>query len=330
MPEAVSTTNFDTDSFPQLKNDLYLRAARGEATERAPVWCMRQAGRYLPEFRAIRVENEFFNVCRTPVQPLRRYAGLLDAAIIFSDILVIPQAMGMEVQMVPGKGPHFPSPLRSPADMADFSVDRSLDYVYKAITNTRHALQGQCPLLGFVGAPWTLMAYMVEGGGSKTFALAKSFLLQHRESAHELLGRLADVAARFLVGQVRAGAQALQVFESWAGELGPQDFDEFSLPYLEADCLRMARTYAIEALAAETLFDVISLDWTRSGGGRSVVLQGNLDPTVLFAEPERCAASLAPPATIANLGHGMMPTHDPNHLQVFLEAVHESSQALRN
>ncbi|KAJ1947872.1 Uroporphyrinogen decarboxylase in heme biosynthesis [Kickxella alabastrina] len=375
-----ASVNFDTASFPTLQNDLYLRTARGEKTERAPVWCMRQAGRYLPEFRAIRVENEFFKVCRTPalatevtVQPMRRYAGLLDAAIIFSDILVIPQAMGLEVQMVPGKGPHLPDPLRTPADMArlvdarpGYSVDRELDYVYKAITNTRHALQGQVPLLGFIGAPWTLMAYMVEGGGSKTFALAKAWLFSHRQAAHELLSRIANVAAEFLIGQVRAGAQAVQVFESWAGELGPADFAEFSLPYLakiaarvKSQCPGVPMTvfakgahYALEQLATETVYDVISLDWTvdpvaarqrvdaalqsASQQGRTVVLQGNLDPTVLFGDAEtirqrtaEMCRAFGPAGHIANLGHGMMPGHSPEHLRVFLEAVHESSSALR-
>ncbi|KAJ2345019.1 Uroporphyrinogen decarboxylase in heme biosynthesis [Coemansia sp. RSA 2618] len=371
--------NFDTATFPALRNDLYLRTARGEQTERAPVWCMRQAGRYLPEFRAIRVENEFFRVCRSPalatevtVQPIRRYAGLLDAAIIFSDILVIPQAMGLEVEMVPGKGPHLPSPLRVPRDMerlADrrpaFSVHDELDYVYKAITNTRHALQGHVPLLGFIGAPWTLMAYMVEGGGSKTFALAKAWLFEHPARAHELLGRIADVSAEFLAGQVRAGAQAVQVFESWAGELGPRDFAEFSLPYLARIARRVKREfpdvpmtvfakgahYALEQLAVATAYDVISLDWTvdpaaararvdravaDAGLRKTVVLQGNLDPTVLFGGPdairqrtaEMCGA-FGGAAHIANLGHGMMPSHDPEHLRVFLETVHSASRALR-
>ncbi|KAJ1668173.1 Uroporphyrinogen decarboxylase in heme biosynthesis [Coemansia sp. RSA 1813] len=385
MPETknvVPEVNFDTTSFPPLKNDLYLRAARGEKTERAPVWCMRQAGRYLPEFRAVRVENEFFNVCQTPalatdvtIQPLRRYAGLLDAAIIFSDILVIPQAMGLEVQMIPGKGPHFPKPLTGPEDMGrlvdrakGFSVTQELSYVYRAITNTRHALGGQVPLLGFIGAPWTLMAYMIEGGGSKTFARAKEWLFRHRTAAHELLGRIADVAAEFLVGQIDAGAQAAQVFESWASELGPRDFAEFSLPYLARIAARVKSKhpdvpltvfakgahYALESLATDTEYDVVSLDWTidpstararvdaavaAKGVQRRhpVVLQGNLDPTLLFGDPqiirertdEMCKA-FGPSLHIANLGHGMMPTHDPEHLRVFLETVHTSSSALRN
>ncbi|KAJ1736242.1 Uroporphyrinogen decarboxylase in heme biosynthesis [Coemansia biformis] len=379
IPDAQAAPNYDLATMPALRNDLYLRAARGEATERAPVWCMRQAGRYLPEFRAIRVENEFFRVCRTPalatevtMQPIRRYPELLDAAIIFSDILVIPQAMGLQVEMVPGKGPHLPEPLREPRDLArlvdqcrGFSADRELDYVYKAITNTRHALAGHVPLLGFVGAPWTLMAYMVEGGGSKTFAEAKAWLFRHPQAAHELLRRIAAVAAEFLVGQVRAGAQALQVFESWAGELSPRDFSEFSLPYLaqiaahvKQRCPDVPLTvfakgahYALEQLATETAFDVISIDWTvnpaeararvdralrGAPGRRRVVLQGNLDPTLLFADEDTLRRRTAEMCTafgggphIANLGHGMMPSHDPERLRVFLETVHKASRALR-
>ncbi|KAJ2794815.1 Uroporphyrinogen decarboxylase in heme biosynthesis [Coemansia guatemalensis] len=372
--------NYDNTSFPALKNDLYLRAARGEATERAPVWCMRQAGRYLPEFRAIRVEHDFFRVCRTPalatevtMQPIRRYDGLLDAAIIFSDILVVPQAMGLVVEMVPGKGPHLPDPLHTPEDMQrlqdlrkGFSVDRELDYVYKAITNTRHALAGCVPLLGFAGAPWTLMAYMVEGGGSKTFALAKTWLFKYPAAAHELLGRISAVVASFLVGQVRAGAQALQLFESWAGELSPRDFAEFSLPYLARIASHVkshypdepltifakGAHYALEQLVQETAFDVISLDWTiepavackrvaaaASAGATSrssITLQGNLDPTLLFADPETIRSRTAEMCRgfgntplIANLGHGMMPTHDPEHLRVFLETIHETTRAMR-
>ncbi|KAJ2163130.1 hypothetical protein GGF46_000059 [Coemansia sp. RSA 552] len=377
--EKSAAVNVDPVGFPALQNDLYLRAARGLPTERTPVWCMRQAGRYLPEFRAIRVEHDFFRVCRSPalatevtVQPLRRYKGLLDAAIIFSDILVVPQAMGLEVEMVPGKGPHFPAPLATPDDLArlvdkidGFSVDKELGYVYKAITNARHTLAGQVPLLGFAGAPWTLMAYMIEGGGSKTFAAAKTWLFRHPAKAHELLQRVADVAADFLIGQVRAGAQALQVFESWAGELGPRDFAEFSLPYLRHIAARVKAKYpdvpmtvfakgahyGLELLATETAYDVISLDWTidpvaararvdaaleKARMRRTVVLQGNLDPTVLFADEatirhrteEMCHAFGTRPH-IANLGHGMMPAHDPEHLRAFLETVHSASTTVR-
>lgn len=201
-----------------MQNDLILRAARGEETERAPVWVMRQAGRYLPEFRAIREKHEFFECCRTPelaceitMQPIRRYSGLLDAAIIFSDILVVPQALGMVVEMLPGKGPSFPEPLNEPKDMERLKkkvdVDRELGYVFEAIKLTRKELNGEVPLIGFCGAPWTLMAYMIEGGGSRTFEKAKRWLFQHRERSMELLERIADVCIDFLVGQVLAGAQ---------------------------------------------------------------------------------------------------------------------------
>jgi len=231
-----------SENFPPLKNDLILRAARGEETERAPVWVMRQAGRYLPEFRAVRAKHEFFEICRTPslacevtLQPIRRYLGLIDAAIIFSDILVVPQAMGLEVLMNPA--PTFPAPLDTPADVARLrehvDVRKELDYVFAAITRTRHALRGEVPLIGFCGAPWTLFAYMVEGGGSKTLQKAKTWLFRFPQESKALLARIANVCVDFLVGQVDAGAQLLQVFDSWAGELSPEDFAEFALPPLQ-------------------------------------------------------------------------------------------------
>ncbi|KAG7524981.1 uroporphyrinogen decarboxylase [Solea senegalensis] len=227
--------------FPQLQNDTFLRAAHGEETEHVPVWCMRQAGRYLPEFRESRAGKDFFETCRSPeacceltLQPLRRFP--FDAAIIFSDILVVPQALGMDVQMVAGKGPTFPEPLKEPEDLQKLrvkvDVDKELGYVFKAITLTRHKIEGKVPLIGFTGAPWTLMSYMIEGGGSNTHSKAKRWLYQHPESSHMLLKMLTDVIVEYLLGQVAAGAQALQVFESHAGILGPVEFKEFSLPYL--------------------------------------------------------------------------------------------------
>jgi uroporphyrinogen decarboxylase len=208
--------------FPPLRNDLILRAARGEPTERTPVWVMRQAGRYLPEFREMRAEHDFFRVCRTPelaarvtLQPIERYEGLLDASIIFCDILVIPQALGMTVEMVPGKGPHFPEPLHVPDDLNRLTktvdVVKELGYALDAITLTRKQLDGRVPLFGFCGAPWTLMAYMVEGGGSKTFSKAKTWLYQYPEASKNLLDQLTDVLVDFLVAQVNAGAQVLIV-----------------------------------------------------------------------------------------------------------------------
>ncbi|KAI8490044.1 hypothetical protein Bbelb_321140 [Branchiostoma belcheri] len=221
------------ENFPELKNDLMLRAARGEKTERVPVWVMRQAGRYLSEFRAMRAENEFFKVCQTPelacdvtLQPIRRFQ--LDAAIIFSDILVVPQALGMTVEMVPGKGPSFPEPLKVPEDMSkldkDVDVNKTLGYVFDAITLTRHKLEGKVPLIGFSGAPWTLMCYMIEGGGSESMSKPKQWLYKYEEASHQLLNILTKVIIDYLVGQVIAGAQLLQVFESHAGHLCPRTF----------------------------------------------------------------------------------------------------------
>lgn len=344
---------------PPLRNDLFLRAARREKTLRAPVWMMRQAGRYLPEYRALRSEESFFEVCQTPelvvevtMQPLRRFP--LDAAIIFSDILVVPQAMGMEVQMVKGKGPHFPTPLEAPADarrLATPDVRDALGYVCEAITQTRIALDGQAPLIGFCGAPWTLMAYMVEGGGSKTFAKPKAWLYREPEASHRLLSHITDVLIEFLSAQIDAGAQAVQVFDTWAALLSPGVFRTFALPYLE----RIAREigarhptvptivfakgvhYALPELA-DAGFDVVGLDWTidparaREAVAGRAALQGNLDPSVLYAAPAfirsevgRMLDAFGPYAHIANLGHGMYPDHDPEHARAFVEAVHELS-----
>ncbi|PVU99485.1 hypothetical protein BB559_000676 [Furculomyces boomerangus] len=360
--------------FPELKNDLILRVLRGEKTERAPVWCMRQAGRYLPEFRAIRVENEFFKVCRNPelaaevtIQPIRRYSGLLDASIIFCDILVIPQAMGMEVLMVPGKGPHFPAPLVVPEDMKklvdredNYSVHEELDYVYKAITLTRTRLDGEVPLFGFIGAPWTLMAYMIEGGGSKTFSKAKTWLWKYPEAAHELLDRITKVSVEFLKGQAAAGAQMLQVFDSWAGELAPADYFEFEMPYLLRIAEEVRKAYpdipivvfpkgvhpeTVEYIVLNSEYAAVSLDWTLNPEslvkdlkaraeaiGKPIIFQGNLDPTVLFASKETIRTKTKEMCNkftgcghVCNLGHGMMPDHSPEHLGWFLEAVHEFS-----
>ncbi|KAG0259181.1 Uroporphyrinogen decarboxylase in heme biosynthesis [Actinomortierella ambigua] len=357
----MSATSANNKPFPPLKNDLLLRAARGEKTERAPVWVMRQAGRYLPEFRKERVESDFFKICRTPelatkvtLQPIDRYDGLLDASIIFSDILVIPQAMGLQVEMIPGKGPHFPDPLVLPADFnrlkASVDVYQELNYVFEAITMTRHALDGRVPLIGFVGAPWTLMAYMIEGGGSKTLSKAKEWLFKYPEASHQLLQRITDVCVDFLVGQVRAGAQMLQVFDSWGGELGPHDFELFSLPYLTQIASRVKATlgedavpmtvfakgswYAVDKLS-RLEYDVVSLDWTHDPKeakaitqGR-VTLQGNMDPNVLLggddaivATAERMVRAFGSTGRyIANLGHGILPGVPVEAMGLFLKTV---------
>ncbi len=347
--------------FAPLSNDLILRAARGEDTERTPVWMMRQAGRYLPEYRAVREEHEFFDVVQTPelaatvtLQPVDRFS--VDAAIIFSDILVVPQALGLEVQMVKGKGPHFPNPLTEPGDvrrLVDPDVDASLGHVFAALTETRRQLKGRVPLIGFCGAPWTLMAYMIEGGGSKSFKQARRWLYQFPESSQQLLQRITDLLVDYLIGQVDAGAQMLQVFDSWAGLLGPRTFRTMALPYLKQIAARVKTAhpevplvvfakgahYALDELV-ETDYDVISLDWTmdpeeaREIVGDRVVLQGNLDPCALYAEPaairrevQHMLARFGPQRHIANLGHGMHPDHDPDHARAFIEAVQEYSAA---
>ncbi|KAM8838964.1 uroporphyrinogen decarboxylase [Synchiropus picturatus] len=353
--------------FPQLQNDSFLRAARGEETEHVPVWCMRQAGRYLPEFREFRAGKDFFETCRSPeacceltLQPLRRYA--FDAAIIFSDILVVPQAMGMDVKMLAGKGPTFTEPLKEPEDLqrlsAQVDVKKELGYVFKAITLTRHKLEGKVPLIGFSGAPWTLMSYMIEGGGSTTHSKAKRWLYRHPEASHMLLKMLTDVIVEYLLGQVAAGAQALQVFDSHAGILGPVEFREFSLPYLRdiarriKDKIKEDRQdvplivfakdahYALEDLS-QSYYEVIGLDWTidprsaRERTGGKVSLQGNMDPCALYAPKERISdivkkmlEDFGTRGHIANLGHGLYPDMDPENVGAFVEAVHQHSSLM--
>jgi uroporphyrinogen decarboxylase len=350
--------------FPPLQNDLMLRAARGEDTERAPVWIMRQAGRYLPEYRALRAEHAFFDVVQTPklaaevtLQPIDRFP--LDAAIIFSDILVVPQAFGLEVQMKSGVGPHFPAPLDTPAGLDRLDapdIDVTLGHVFDALTETRMQLNGRVPLIGFCGAPWTLMAYMIQGGGSKNFKKARAWLYQHPEASHDLLQRITDVLIEYLRGQIDAGAQLVQVFDSWAGLLGPGTFQTFGLPYLRqiAKALDASHSntpsivfakgapYALDALA-ETPYDVIALDWTmdpreaRAIVGDRAVLQGNLDPCALYAPLSDIRAAtgemlnaFGPHGHIANLGHGMHPDHDPEHAGAFIEAVQEQSAQQRS
>jgi len=353
-----------TNSFPVLQNDRLLRAARGESVDRAPVWVMRQAGRYLPEFRAMRAESDFFTICQTPelaceitLQPIRRFP--LDAAIIFSDILVIPQALGMKIEMKPGVGPVFEKPLETPADLEKLDspdIKVALKYVYDAITLTRHKLEGKVPLIGFTGAPWTLMAYMIEGGGSKTQSKAKKWLYQHPEASHELLGLLTVVCVDYLVEQVRAGAQLLQVFESNAEYLGPKEFEMFALPYLVKINSAVKEQLTTEGLAtvpmtvfakgghyalsslAESGYETVGLDWTikpqeaRSIVGSGVTLQGNMDPCALYAPVEeidrivkKMVEQFGSQRWIANLGHGIYPDMDPDHLAAFIAAVHKHS-----
>jgi uroporphyrinogen decarboxylase len=350
-------------SFPPLKNDRILRTARGETTDRTPVWMMRQAGRYLPEYRDVRAEHDFFEVVETPelaaevtIQPVERFP--LDAAILFCDIMVVPEAMGLTVEMVSGQGPTFPEPLTTPDEMerlVEPDVDAALGHVFEALTTTRRQLNGRVPLIGFAGAPWTLMAYMVEGGGSKSYRAARQWLYRHPDASKALLQRTTDVIVDYLIGQVEAGAQMLQVFDSWAGLHSPETFRTFCLPYLKEIATRVKKAHpdvplvvfakgahhAVDALAG-TDYDVLSLDWSmapsaaRKTVGDRAVLQGNLDPCALYAPPDalrrevqHMLAGFGPHHHIANLGHGMLPDHDPEHARVFVEAVHEHSRRMR-
>jgi uroporphyrinogen decarboxylase len=336
-------------------NDLFLRACRREPVERPPVWMMRQAGRYLPEYRAVRARADFLTMIGTPelaVEVTLQPVDLLgvDAAIIFSDILVVPQAMGMALSVDEGVGPRFHHPLRRPRDLEplrDAVAEEDLGYVLDAIRLARRELGGRVPLIGFAGAPWTLMSYMIEGGGSKSFAHAKRFLLEEPALAHALLARLARIVGEFLRAQVAAGAQAVQLFDSWAGALGPRDFREFALPYLK-QAVAIARTagvpviafapgagWALEEIAAETGADVIGVDWQtdaaearRRLASRSVALQGNLDPCWLYAAPHEIRArtramlgAFGGRGHIANLGHGILPDVPVDHARAFIDEV---------
>jgi uroporphyrinogen decarboxylase len=318
---------------------------------------MRQAGRYLPAYRAVRERADFLTIVHTPelatevtLQPVDLLG--VDAAIIFSDILVIPAAMGMQLTVEDGVGPRFPSPLRSPADferLRDFTPEGELGYVLQALRFTRRELAGRVPLIGFAGAPWTLMSYMIEGGGSKSFAMAKRLLVEDPNLAHGLLERLAEGVGRFLVAQVEAGAQAVQLFDSWSGALGPADFREFALPYLSKSA-RLARTagapvivfspgsgWALEEIAAASGADVVGVDWqTDAADARrrlpvsQAALQGNFDPCWLYApRPEirqrthRMLDQFGGLGHIANLGHGILPDVPMSHAQAFIDAVRE-------
>lgn len=349
--------------FRALKNDRLLRAAFGEEVDRVPIWVMRQAGRYLPEFREMREKYDFFTLCQTPklaaavtLQPINRFD--LDAAIIFSDILVVPQALGMQVDMKPGVGPVFEQPLRGPHDIHSLQtpvdVKEKLGYVFEAITLCRQQLFGKVPLIGFAGAPFTLMGYMIEGGASKTMSKTKSWLYRFPDMSHALLRILTNVLVDYLLEQVASGAQVLQVFESNADHLGPDLFAEFVLPYLKEINERVKCGIHTKGLGKIPMvifakgvhyglkdlsglgYEVVSLDWTmdpvvsRSLVGSNVTLQGNLDPCALYGTKEKITGlaqdmvgKFGKSRYIANLGHGIYPDTDPDHLEAFITAVHE-------
>jgi uroporphyrinogen decarboxylase len=337
------------------KNDLLLRALRGEPVARPPVWMMRQAGRYLPGFRALRAKHSFFERCRNPqiaaeitVMPVDEVG--VDAAILFSDILVVPQAMGMDVDMREGEGPVLPSPIRTVDDGQRIrvpDVQDSLHYVFDAVRACRQALADRVPLIGFAGAPWTVFCYMVEGRGSKNFDAARMLCVQQPALAHRVLRMLTDTTIAYLREQVNAGVHCVQLFDSWAGLLGPEDFRTLSLPYIREivaalrDCCPVivfakGAWYALSDLAA-TGAHALGLDWTidaafaRAQIGPHTTLQGNLDPVHLFASPQEIRRtthammrSFGVSRYIVNLGHGILPNTPVDHARAFVEAVCEA------
>jgi uroporphyrinogen decarboxylase len=332
-----------------IKKDVLVRVARGEKTDKVPKWMMRQAGRYLPEFRAVRVENEFFKVCRDPVlatevtlQPLKRYPDL-DAVIIFSDILVIPQAMGLHCEMRPGQGPVFPKALKALSQVElVIDVEKTLGYVFDAIFHTCEK-QNDVPVLGFSGAPWTLMSYMIEGGGSKTFAASKRWLYEQPEDSKKLLRAISVIIVDYLVAQLDAGASLVQVFDSNAGELSPHLYAEFCVDDLKwiAKEIKSRRPSALLSVFPrngplapfnDSEYDVVSVSWTvKPEDARAAlpkkVLQGNLDPVALYApavldrEVTSMAKAFGRNHWIANLGHGMMPDHTPEAAGKFIDLI---------
>lgn len=335
----------------KLQNDLILRAARGEKTERTPVWLMRQAGRILPEYRQVRakmrgfkelVENPEF-ACEVTIQPVDILG--VDAAIIFSDILVIPEAMGLPYQMIESKGPWFEKTIKNRIDIEKLKIAQGEDlhYVLEAIKLTKKELNGRVPLIGFAGAPWTIFAYMTEGSGSKTFSKAKKFLYTHPQDAHYLLQKITESTINYLKAQVNAGADMLQIFDSWAGILSPDQYKAFALPYIDQICNAINEVpltvfakgaYFVRKEMGQLNCRTIGLDWnmdpieSRELIGNDKTLQGNLDPCVLYAdfstiknETEKMLRNFGAQKHIANLGHGLYPDIHPDNVKCFIDTV---------
>ena len=339
-----------------IKNDLFLKALKGETVERPPVWMMRQAGRFLPEFMAIRDKYDFFTRCRTPelaseitVQPIRRFG--MDAAILFSDILVIPQAMNIEVQMKPNFGPHIPNPVRDQLAVDNVvvpDVDVELDYVMEAIKATKEKLNNEIPLIGFAGSPWTILCYVVQGQGSKTFDKAKEFCFTNPVAAHQLLQKITDTTIAYLKAKVKAGVDAVQIFDSWGGMLSPIDYQEFSWQYInqiiealkdEAPVIAFGKGcwFALQDMAKSNA-SALGVDWTitpqnaRYLSGGNITLQGNFDPARLLSPPTEIKKMVTKMINdfgkdkyIVNLGHGILPNIPLDNAKAFIDAVKEYS-----
>ncbi len=337
-----------------IKNDLFLRALKGETVDRPPVWMMRQAGRYLPEFMELKKKYDFFTRCKTPelaseitVQPIRRYG--MDAAILFSDILVIPQAMNVEVEMKPDFGPYLPNPIRDRKSLDQViipDVHEELGYVMEAITATKEKLNNEVPLIGFAGSPWTILCYMVQGQGSKNFDKAKEFCFTQPVLAHELLNKITLTTIAYLKAKVKAGVNAVQVFDSWGGMLSPTDYQEFSWQYInqiiealkdEVPVIAFGKGcwFALDVMAKSNA-SALGVDWTCSPRnaryltGGNITLQGNFDPSRLLSPPaeikkmvHQMINEFGKDKYIVNLGHGILPNIPLENAQAFIEAVKE-------
>ncbi|MCW8908822.1 MAG: uroporphyrinogen decarboxylase [Sedimenticola sp.] len=348
-----------------LKNDRFLRALMREPVDMTPVWMMRQAGRYLPEYRATRARaGSFMDLCMNPelacevtLQPLERFP--LDAAILFSDILTIPDAMGLGLYFAEGEGPKFERPVRDEAAVKALGVpdpEQDLGYVMDAVRTIRRELDGRVPLIGFSGSPWTLATYMVEGSSTKNFAKVKEMMFDRPDLMHSLLGKVADSVIGYLNAQIAAGAQAVMIFDTWGGVLSPRDYQQFSLDYMQRIVQKLERESEgrrvpvilftkgggqwLDAMS-QTGCDALGVDWTtdladaRVRVKDRVALQGNVDPSILYAAPERIREEVARvlasyghgPGHVFNLGHGIHPDVNPEHAGAMVQAVHELSQA---
>lgn len=349
---------------PELKNDRLIKALLRQPVDMTPVWMMRQAGRYLPEYRATREKaGDFVTLCQTPdlacevtLQPLERYP--LDAAILFSDILTIPDAMGLGLQLIESVGPRFERAITSLAEIQNLPMpdpEEDLGYVMDAVRLIRKELGGRVPLIGFAGSPWTLATYMIEGGSSKDFGKIKTMLYQEPESLHLLLNHVAKAVALYLNAQIKAGAQAIMIFDTWGGVLTTQAYHDFSLVYMKQILDELLREHDdkkipiilfskgagcwIESIA-DTGCDAVGLDWMQDIGqvrakiGERVALQGNMDPAILKSNPDAIRNEVAAilksfgegPGHVFNLGHGITPDIDPENAGAFINAVHELSK----
>ena len=343
------------------KDSLFLRALRREPTERTPIWMMRQAGRYLPEYRATRAKAGSFLqlagnpelACEVTLQPIERYG--FDASILFSDILILPHAMGLGLGFAAGEGPYFERPIQGPADIEALPMpdpNQDTGYVMEAVRLIRAGLPAETPLIGFAGSPWTVATYMIEGRSSKDYARSKTLLLAEPKAAHCLMNHLADATATYLSAQVEAGADALMVFDSWGGVLSPRLYREFSLASQQRIVDQLRQNHPDTPiilfgkgcgqhleLLADTGCEGLGVDWTmdlseaRARVGHRVALQGNLDPAVMLTSPEIVAAEAKRvlesfgegPGHIFNLGHGITPGVDPEHVSVLVETVRAAS-----